>query len=132
MFVSVDPATVIRGQAVHPASALMPEPSTVNTTVSDFGPGRAVIQLSAPAPEGSALVISENYYKGWRAIADGKALPVMRASYNLVGVPLPTGARTVAFSFQDERYATGRLVTLVTLALTMALTLWGWRSRRTR
>ena len=130
-FVSVAPATEINGQAVHVAPALLTEPSTIKTTVSDFGPGRATIQLDAPAIEGSALVIAENYYKGWRAMAGGKPLPVMRAAYNLVGVPLPVGARTVAFTFQDERYYTGRLVTLIALGVTAMLTALGWRRRQT-
>ncbi|MEO7359402.1 MAG: YfhO family protein, partial [Gemmatimonadaceae bacterium] len=131
-FVSVAPATEVNGRLVHVAPALMSEPSTITTTVSDFGPGRATIRLDAPAIEGSALVISENYYPGWRAMADGKPLPVMRAAYNLVGVPLPTGARTVTFSFQDPRYNAGRLVTLGALAIAALLTMFGWRRRSAR
>ncbi|MEP6832968.1 MAG: hypothetical protein ABJB74_06215 [Gemmatimonas sp.] len=127
VFVSVAPATIVAGKSVNVAPALMPEPSTIHTTVTDFAPGRATVQLNMPATEGSALVISENYYKGWRAVADGQALPVMRTSYNLVGVPLPVGARTVTFSFHDDRYDAGRLVTLIALTLTTLLTLFGWR-----
>jgi len=131
-FVSVAPATEIDGKPVHVAPALLSEPSSIKTTVSEFGPGRATVQLDAPAIEGSALVISENYYNGWRATADGKPLPVMRAAYNLVGVPLPTGARTVTFSFQDPRYNAGRLVTLMALAITALLTILGWWRRSAR
>lgn len=126
-FVSVAAATKINGVSVAPAPALFSAASTITTSISDFGAGRATVHLSAPAEAGNALVISENFYKGWRAEADGKGLPVMRASFNLVGVALPAGTQTVSFTFRDERYATGRLVTLIALLLTGCLILLGWR-----
>lgn len=129
-FVSVDTATVLNGAHVDPAPALFSEPSAITTTVTDFGAGRATVTLSAPSEAGNALVISENYYKGWRATANGKELPVIRASFNLVGVPLPVGARTVSFSFEDPRNNTGRFITLGALLLTALLTLTGWRRHR--
>ncbi len=131
VFASVAPATELDGKPVPVATALMPEASIINATATDVGAGRATIQLDAPATDGSALIISENYYPGWHAVANGNALPVMRASFNLVGVPLPAGTRVVTLSFQDDRYNTGRLVTLIALAITLALTLFGWRARRT-
>lgn len=130
VFVSVDSAAQINGEKVAPAPALFFPASTITTTVSDFAPGHATIQLSAPAETGNALVISENFYKGWRAYADGKELPVMRAAYNLIGVALPVGARTISVSFADPRYSTGRIITLLALVLTGWVILTGWRRDR--
>lgn len=130
MFVSVDPATLINGARVAPAPALFSTPSAITTSVTDFGAGRATVHLSSPAEAGNILVISENFYNGWRANADGKDLPVMRASFNLVGVALPAGARTVSFAFRDERYTAGRNITLVALTLTGLLILAGWKLHR--
>lgn len=121
VFAAFDSASVLNGRRVAQPPAILPPPSTITNTVTDFGPGRATIELSAPAHAGSALVISENYYKGWRAVADGKEVPVVRAAFNLIGVPLPEGARVITFTFQDERYATGRLVTLLSLLASFAL-----------
>ena len=129
-FVSVDSATELHGQPVAPAPALFFPPTTITTIVSDFGPGRATVRLSAPATSGNALVISENFYRGWRAFADGTELPVMRTAFNLVGVALPAGTRVVSFSFQDPRYSTGRFITLLALVFTGALILFGWRRHR--
>lgn len=121
VFVAFDTAVQLNGNRMPQPPAIMPPPSEITNTVRDFGAGHATIELSAPAKAGSALVISENYYRGWRAVTDGKELPVVRAAFNLVGVPLPEGTRVVAFTFQDERYATGRMVTLVSLAASFAL-----------
>ena len=132
-FVAFDTATILDGRKVGGPPALMPRPSEIVSTVSAFGPGRATIQLSAPAVSGSALVISENYYAGWQATADGMPVPVVRAAFNLVGVPLPEGARVVTFQFRDARYATGRFLTLLSLCFCFALILpQGLRKFRTR
>lgn len=130
-FVSVDSGAVVNGNAVPPAPALFFEPNSTVATVTDFGPGRATIQLSAPSIDGNALVVSENFYNGWRAESNGQALPLLRASFNLVGVVLPAGTTSVSLSFQDPRYVTGRAITLVALLLTGSLILWGSRRRRT-
>ncbi|MEP6621576.1 MAG: YfhO family protein [bacterium] len=90
----------------------LPEPLQISTATSEMAPGHATIALSAPSPEGSTLVVSENYYPGWHAMVDGKAQPVYRADYNLIGVPLPAGARRVELSFRDSAVDAGKGITL--------------------
>jgi uncharacterized membrane protein YfhO len=105
----------------------------LTTTTSGYAAGRANIALSAPAPAGSALVVSENYFPGWQASVDGRAAPVYRADYNLIGIPLPAGARTVELSFRDPAVATGKAITLVALAIALlALAAGLVRDRRVR
>ncbi|MGV3709432.1 MAG: hypothetical protein ACO1Q7_11380 [Gemmatimonas sp.] len=129
---SVDTATVISGARVHPAPALLPDPSTIKVTTTAYGPGFATLQLNTPATEGNALVVSENFYKGWIAKVDGKDAPVMRASFNLIGVPLPAGAKTVTLSFRDTRYDAGKRTTILAFVVAVALTALGWRLSRPR
>ena len=77
--------------------------------------------LSAPAPAGSALVVSENYYPGWTATVDGRTtIPAIRTDYTFLGVPLPAGATKVSFDFHDPAYRTGKTVTLVAILLALA------------
>lgn len=101
----------------------LPEPSPVKATVSAMTDRSYDVKLDAPAPAGSALIVSENYYPGWQAIADGKPAPVARMNNNLVGVALPAGARAVELRFTDVAYEKGKVLTLISLAL--ALVLWG-------
>ena len=65
-------------------------------------------------------MVSENYFPGWRASVDGKDTPVYRADYNLIGVPLPAGAKTVELSFRDAAYGAGRALTWVAVILAAA------------
>ncbi|MEP6778565.1 MAG: YfhO family protein, partial [Gemmatimonadaceae bacterium] len=109
----------------------MPAPSTIETRTVNFSDGHATIELSAPAAAGNALLVSENYYPGWTALVDGKPVEVVRAEYNLLGIPLPAGAKSVVISFEDPRYDTGKYVTLFALALTAVLIFVGARMRPT-
>ena len=97
-----------------------PEPLAISATTSNLAPGKADVALSAPAPAGSALIVSENYYPGWNATVDGRAVETYRADYNLIGIPLPAGAKAVSLRYHDPAVATGRLITIVAILIALA------------
>ena len=99
----------------------LPAPSSITASTSSFGPGRATIVLSQPATPGAALVVSENYFPGWAALVDGKPQPTYRADFNLIGVPLPTGARSVVLTFHDAAVDTGKGITVAAIVLAALL-----------
>ncbi|HET7189761.1 MAG TPA: hypothetical protein VFI52_16530 [Gemmatimonadaceae bacterium] len=106
------------GAAMQPPPVTkLPERLPLTTMTTAYGPGHASIALSAPAPAGAALVVSENYFPGWTAAVDGRSAPVYRADFNLIGVPLPAGARSVELAFHDAAVSTGKAVTLAALLL---------------
>lgn len=121
-----DPATVaVFDTAAHVTPVKLttvPAPLAIGVDVTTYAPGHVVMNLSAPAPAGAALVVSENYYPGWHATVDGKNdAAIGRADYSLIGVALPAGARHVELSFVDAAYLRGRVVTLIALVLTALL-----------
>ncbi len=103
-----------------PPVTSLPVPLTLTTTTAAIGPGIATIALSEPAPGGSALVVSENFYPGWSATVDGKSVPVYRADFNLIGVPLPSGGRRIELAFRDAGVDRGKGISLVALLLAIA------------
>ncbi len=130
-----DPATV----AVFDTSAhvtpvkltTVPAPLPITTSVTSYAPGHVVLDLSAPAPAGAALVVSENYYPGWHATVDGTPDPsIGRADFSLIGVALPAGARHVELNFVDAAYVRGSKVTLAALLLTVLLIAGGLMAAR--
>ena len=126
---------IIDSSATVPAQSLTTLPERLATTanVTRYDAGHIAAQLTAPPPAGSVLVVSENYYPGWRATVDGKPVPVVRADYNLIGVPLPAGASAVTLDFADPAYGSGKLVTilasLIAIAVMVAGTLMERRAR---
>lgn len=113
-----DTAAVIESQ---PVNSPLPEPVTFGVQVDRYEPGAIDLTLEGPAPAGSALVVSENFYPGWQATVDGKATPTNRADFTLIGVELPAGAKKVQLRFDSAPYHTGQLLTLLALG---AAVLW--------
>jgi len=119
------------GSAVSAKSiSSLPEALTTSVMVTRYEPGRVSLALDQPSPAGAALVASENYYPGWKATANGQPARVGRADYALIGVELPTGTRTVELTFDSAPYETGKVVTLVALALSVAWWLSGALTER--
>jgi hypothetical protein len=106
----------------QPVNSPLPEPVPFGVTVSKYAPGDIALELDGPAPAGSALVVSENYYPGWTATVDGKPLTVSRVDFTLMGIALPTGAKKVTLHFDSAPYHTGKLLTL----LALGVSLLGW------
>lgn len=103
----------------------LPSPLALRTRTSGYKPGAFTVELEEPAPEGAALVVSENYYPGWTATVDGQPAKAERANLTLMAVALPAGARQVEFRFDSAPYHTGRGITLAVLALALLLLVGG-------
>jgi len=103
----------------------LPEASSIKAAVELYKPGHIALRLSSPAAPGNVLVVSENYFPGWRATVAGKQATVARADYNLIGVSLPAGAQEVDLRFDDLAYERGKLITLLALTLAVVALLVG-------
>lgn len=101
----------------------LPEPLMLRATATRYEPGAIDIELDQPAPAGSALIVSENYYPGWSATVDDAPATIGRADMTLIGVELPAGARRISLRFSSEPFETGKTITLAALAV--ALLAWG-------
>jgi hypothetical protein len=101
---------------VGPQIQALPAPTGIAVHTVSYAPGHIVLQLAKPSPSGSALVVSENYYPGWKATANGKDALVVRTDYSLMGVVLPAGATRVVLTFTSSAYEHGKMLTLLALA----------------
>jgi hypothetical protein len=110
----------------------LPEPIATPVAIQEPHAGRFRFTLGAPAPAGSYLFVSENWYPAWHARVDGRDAPVLRAQFTLIGVPLTAGARDVALWVADRAYAMGKVITVVALLGVLALAVWGIVAQRTR
>ncbi|HEY1952241.1 MAG TPA: hypothetical protein VGG76_05500 [Gemmatimonadaceae bacterium] len=108
----------------------LPNPLPISTTVRRYEPGDVQIDLSAPAPSGASLVVSENFYPGWIARVDGKPGRVGRVDYSFIGVELPQGARRVSLVFTSPAYERGKVVTWIAIVFGLLMVAGGtWRDR---
>jgi hypothetical protein len=110
----------------------LPPPSPIRTQVTRSSHGRINVRLDSPAPAGSALVVSENYYPGWQATVGGRDVPTARVNYTLIGVQLPEGATEVDLAFASAPYRHGRTVTIIALVAAVILVVAGGLTSRRR
>ncbi|HYW32432.1 MAG TPA: hypothetical protein VE869_13050 [Gemmatimonas sp.] len=96
-----------------PVNSPLPAAVSFAVDVSRYDPGAIDLTLQDGAPAGSALVVAENFYPGWRAVVDGKPAKVGRANFTSIGVDLPAGARRVELRFESPRARTGGIITLL-------------------
>jgi hypothetical protein len=108
-----------------PASALAApqrsQPSSSRASVTQWAPGRMRVSVTPAPTTASYLVVSENWYKDWRASVDGQAAPVLRGDQTLITVPIGVGTRDVELRFEPRDYRTGKRVTLVSLILLLGM-----------
>jgi hypothetical protein len=123
-----DSSEAVQGKPVTTA----PPPLDLAARVQYLSAREIRVELAGPAPEGSALIVSENWYPGWTARIDGRPATVSRADYSLIGIPLSAGSRRVELSFSDPAYERGRLITLIALVLTAGLIVGGLVVERRR
>jgi hypothetical protein len=115
-----------------PAVTALPAPTGIVAHVDSYAPGRMSLTLDRAAPAGSALIVSENYYPGWHATVDGKAAPIGRAQYSMIGVELPAGGRRIDLAFTSAPYETGKMVTWIAIIVAVATLVGGAAMERRR
>jgi hypothetical protein len=65
----------------------------------------------------SMLVLSDNYYAGWKALVDGMETKIYRANYTFRAIELPVGKHIVEFSYKPESLKFGIVLSLVSIVL---------------
>jgi hypothetical protein len=110
-----DTSAAVTGQQIQE----LPEPLSVRASVTRYDPGAIDVELDQAAPAGSALMVSENFYPGWRATVDGTPATIGRAGMTLIGVELPAGARSISLRFASVPFETGKTITLIALAVSL-------------
>lgn len=75
------------------------------------------VEVQAQASRTALLVLSDNYYKGWRATVDGRPAEIHRTNHTFRGVVVPAGTHTVRFTFEPRELYLGFYIYLACIAL---------------
>jgi hypothetical protein len=129
-------APLLRGGAAAAGTAVVDQTPTVaggiretavrpgaeGARIAAYGPER--VEVETNAPRRTYLVLSDQYYPGWRASVDGVEAPILRANAVFRAVALPPGAHTVVFSYRPWSFTLGAAVSGMTV---LAIGTWWWR-----
>ncbi len=94
-----------------------------------------VVTYRSNAATNQFAVFSEIYYKdGWKALVDGKEMPIVKVNYVLRGLALPAGQHNIEFRFEPAAYSRGRTITTIfsiaLLLLSAGAIFLEWRKRK--
>jgi hypothetical protein len=95
------------------ASQVGPTRQSARANVIRHEPNRLDIGTASPGP--GVLVLSENYFPGWRVYVDEQPAQLLRVNYNLRGVALAPGEHAVSFVYRPRSVLIGAMVSLLTL-----------------
>ena len=124
-----DAATAVTRKAGNtPVSKSTGNDSRVGTETVLPGPGvativedernRVVIQTENET-EG-LVVLSDNYYPGWRALIDDVPVEILRANCTMRAVNVPSGRHLVSFVFMPAAFFVSMYVSVAAAAVTLA------------
>jgi hypothetical protein len=102
-------------------------------TVTVERDGTDEISTSVDAQGAGYLVVADADQVGWRATVDGKDAALVPADQGVVAVPVPAGRHTVALHFAAPHGTLGKLISVLTVLVLVAVLGWsGWRARKRR
>ena len=87
---------------------------------------QATIEGTIRLDEQSILVVQTPFDRGWRASANGAAVPVVKVDIGLLGVALPPGEHKVRLHYENPWFLPGAALTCAAL-LSVAFAQWRWR-----
>ncbi|MEN3332277.1 MAG: hypothetical protein V7641_1642, partial [Blastocatellia bacterium] len=89
------------------------------------------VVMETANPQNAWLVLSDNYYSGWRATIDGNATEIFQANGTMRAVKVPAGRHMVSFVFLPLVFRASLIVSLIaTAALGGGLAIAAMRRRR--
>lgn len=75
------------------------------------------ILLKTNANENKLLVLTDNYYPGWKAYVDNKETKIYRANYTLRTIVIPKGKHDTRFEYKPDSLKTGIIISLSSLII---------------
>ena len=112
------------------AASAAPAPGAT-ASLRSYGAQRVVID--ATTPDTGLLVLTDDFYPGWKVTVDGHSEPIEHVDYVLRGVRLAPGHHTVEFRYQPLSWRIGWIISLISLvAITAAAAVGLLAKRRSR
>ncbi len=108
---SLDPnTTAVVEQKIFGIRKLKQSDKQGRAIIKEYRANNVLIQTHSSSD--SFLVLSDNYYPGWKAYVDGKEAPIYRTNYTFRGVKIPSGIHSVNFVYDPVSFKIGALLSI--------------------
>jgi hypothetical protein len=79
------------------------------------------VGLSVGTDRTGLLILTDQYYPGWRASIDGKPAPIIRADYDFRAIIVPAGHHQVIFHYAPHSLTAGYAIALVAVVFLLCI-----------
>lgn len=80
-----------------------------------------IVSITTSTASNGLLVLSDNYYPGWKAYVDGKETQIYRTNYTFRSVVLPKGEHIVGFKYEPKSFQAGVSLSILSAAIMFLL-----------
>jgi uncharacterized membrane protein YfhO len=88
------------------------------------------ITMNVSTPKNGLLILSEIYFPAWKAMVDGKPVPLYLADYALRAIPIEKGNHEVSCYYSTEVFNKGLVLSVLSLLATLGFLIGGILSKR--
>jgi hypothetical protein len=82
-----------------------------SAAIVQYSPGKVDIKASVSGK--SLLILTDNFYPGWRVKVDGKPSKIIKTDYSFRGVVIPKGTSNIEFYYLPESFLIGVYLFLI-------------------
>ncbi len=90
-----------------------------NIHIKHYGENGLTANINAS--DKALLVLTDNYYPGWKAYVDNKETKIYRANYTFRAIEIPKGDHQVVFKYQPQSLIIGAAVSFISLIILLLL-----------
>ena len=101
-------------------------PAQGRARITSYGPEQVKVTAKTSGP--GLLVLTDNWFPGWKVTVDGRPTKLHRVDYLLRGVPLRDGSHSVVFTYEPVSWRVGWIIALTTALALLASVLLGRRT----
>jgi len=89
------------------------------------------IDASVICQDPAMVVVSQSFTPIWRALVDGRNVPLLRANHGFQAVEVPAGRSNLTFIYSDDTFRLGLLVSAIVFSLCVVVS-WRQHSRTSK
>jgi len=129
-----DPETsvIVSRPPVWPAENPAPGTGPLESSITSAQWGINAVKMQVGVPRRAIFVLTDSYYPGWTVLVDGQKQPLLETDYDFRGVALQPGVHTVEFRYRPLSFGIGFLITLVSLAAVLFMSVVHWKGLKSR
>ena len=110
---------------------------TENPGISDLGEGEVKIvnygpnkvEITTSSSKSSILLLSDNYFPGWKVNINNKPGKILQADYTLRAVAVPAGINNVVFRYEPDSFKYGIIISGTTLIFIILFLIMSLRAK---